>query len=287
MGHELDEFSRIFALFVKIRSIRVPFCRYLCCKRFINFLKPLIFNMISILKKEIQSFFGSLTGYVVIGVFLLITGLMLWVFPDYSLLNYQFATLDSLFEIAPAVFLFLIPAVTMRSFAEEKQTGTLELLVTRPLRDYELILGKYLSAWLLVIIALIPTLLYYGTIYQLGSPKGNLDSGAILGSYIGLAMLGGVFAAIGIFASALTNNQIVAFLLAMFLGFMVHYGFLFLSKLPIFFGSGDDLVQMLGLDYHYQSISRGIIDLADTVYFLSVIFFFLFLTQNILQRANR
>jgi ABC-2 type transport system permease protein len=243
--------------------------------------------MISILKKEVQSFFGSLTGYVVIGVFLLITGLMLWVFPDYSLLNYQFATLDSLFEIAPAVFLFLIPAVTMRSFAEEKQTGTLELLVTRPLRDYELILGKYLSAWLLVIIALIPTLLYYGTIYQLGSPKGNLDSGAILGSYIGLAMLGGVFAAIGIFASALTNNQIVAFLLAMFLCFMVHYGFLFLSKLPIFFGSGDDLVQMLGLDYHYQSISRGIIDLADTVYFLSVIFFFLFLTQNILQRSNR
>ena len=153
--------------------------------------------MLSIFKKEINSFFSSLIGYIVIAVFLILTGLLLWVFPSTSLLNQNMATLDQLFVLAPMIFTFLIPAVTMRSFAEEQQTGTIEFLTTKPLRDIEIILGKYSACIVLVAFALLPTLIYYITMYQLGSPKGNLDSGAIAGSYIGLLLLGGAFVAIG------------------------------------------------------------------------------------------
>lgn len=215
--------------------------------------------MLAIFRKEINAFFSSLIGYIVIAVFLVLTGLLMWIFPDTSLLNQNFATLDQLFDLAPMIFTFLIPAVTMRAFAEENQTGTIEFLTTKPLHDWEIVLGKFWACWLLVGFALLPTLIYYATMFQLGSPKGNLDSGAIAGSYIGLMLLGGIFTAIGIFASALSSNQIVAFLLAAFLCFFAHWGFDYLSRLPFLVGKGDDVVQSFGIDLHYRSISRGVI----------------------------
>ena len=239
--------------------------------------------MLSIFYKEINTFFSSLIGYIVIGVFLIFMGLMLWVFPDYSLLKYSVASLDALFEIAPIIFLFLIPAITMRSFAEEKQTGTIELLVTRPLRDWEIVLGKFFACWLLVLFALLPTLLYYYTMHELGSPKGNLDAGAIAGSYIGLALLGGTFVAIGLLASSITNNQIIAFILALFFCFLFYWGFDYLSRLPVFLGKTDDIVQMIGIDYHYTSISRGVLDSRDLIYFVSIIGVFLMGSQVALE----
>jgi ABC-2 type transport system permease protein len=174
----------------------------------------------------------------------------------------------------------------MRSFAEEQQNGTIELLATRPIHDFSIISGKYFANLLLVVFALIPTLLYYYTVYQLGEPIGNLDSGAIMGSYIGLFFLSGVFVAIGIFASSITDNQITSFILATFLCFVVHWGFYFFSSLPIFFGKVDDIVQMIGIDYHYASISRGVIDSRDVIYFLSLIGIFLMLTLVSLERRK-
>ncbi len=239
--------------------------------------------MLTIFRKEINAFLSSLIGYIVIGVFLVVLGLVLFVFPDTSILAYNYATLGPLFEMAPVIFLFLIPAVTMRSLAEENQAGTIELLATRPLSDLEIVLGKFLACLLLVVFALLPTLLYYYTVYQLGYPKGNLDSGAILGSYIGLFLLAAAFVAIGIFASALTRNQITAFILATFLCFFLYYGFFYLSKLPVFVGRVDDIIQMFGIDYHYNSISRGLIDSRDVLYFFSVIALFVMLTVLALE----
>ncbi|MEM1325083.1 MAG: gliding motility-associated ABC transporter permease subunit GldF [Bacteroidota bacterium] len=242
--------------------------------------------MTSIFFKEVNAFFSSLIGYIVIGIFLVLMGLFMFVFADYSILNYKFATLDQLFNIAPLIFLFLIPAVTMRSFAEEQQSGTIELLATRPLQDWEIVVGKYLANLLLVTFALLPTLLYYWTVHELGSPKGNLDSGAILGSYLGLFLLAAAFTAMGIFSSSLTNNQIVAFLLAVFLCFIFYWGFLFISNLPGFVGKLDSIIQMIGIDYHYESISRGVLDSRDVIYFFSLIGFFLFATAIALQRRR-
>lgn len=242
--------------------------------------------MTSIFWKEIHTFFSSLIGYIVIGVFLVIMGLVLFIFPDTSLLEYNYATLDQLFQMAPLIFMFLIPAVTMRSFAEEQQNGTIELLVTRPLRDMDIVMGKFWASLLLVGVALLPTLLYYLTVYQLGAPPGNLDSGAIAGSYFGLLFLAGIFVAIGLFASSLTSNQIVAFVLATFLCFILHYGFYYFSQLPVFYGTSDDIVQMIGIDYHYESISRGLIDTRDLVYFVSVTALFLAMTVVSLGRRN-
>ncbi len=236
--------------------------------------------------KEINAFFSSLIGYVVVGIFLTLMGLILWVFPQYSILDSRFATLDTLFAIAPQVFLFLIPAVTMRSFSEEMQTGTLELLVTRPLSDWQIVGGKFLAALTLVVFALLPTLLYYFTVYQLGAPPGNLDSGGIFGSYIGLLFLAAAFVAIGLFASSLTQSQIVAFLLAAFLCFFFFQMFDLISRLPIFFGRTDDVVQALGIQYHYDSMSRGLIDTRDVVYFLSLIALFLAATVVSLGRRR-
>lgn len=236
--------------------------------------------------KEINAFFSSLIGYVVIGIFLTLMGLLLWVLPQFSILDGRFATLDTLFAIAPQVFLFLIPAVTMRSFSEEMQTGTLELLVTRPLSDWQIVGGKFLAALTLVVFALLPTLLYYFTVYQLGAPPGNLDSGGIFGSYVGLLFLAATFVAIGLFASSLTQSQIVAFLLAAFLSFFFFQMFDLISRLPIFFGRTDDIVQALGIQYHYDSMSRGLIDTRDVVYFLSLITLFLAATVVSLGRRR-
>lgn len=242
--------------------------------------------MRSIFFKEINAFLSSLIGYIAVGVFLLITGLILFVFPDTSLLNNNYASMGDLFELGPLVFLFLIPAVTMRSLAEEYQSGTIELLATRPVSSLSIILGKYLASVLLVAFALLPTLLYYFTVYRLGSPVGNIDSGAVAGSYLGLFFLGAVYVAIGLFASSLSDNQIVAFLLAIFFCFFLYYGFDFLSRLPIFVGKVDDVVQMFGIDYHYRSISRGLIDTRDLVYFLSLIALFLSFTLLSMERRK-
>ena len=240
-----------------------------------------------IFRKEINSFFSSLIGYIVIGVFLIFLGLMMWVFPEYSLLEYNFASLDQLFYIAPIIFMFLIPAITMRSFAEENQTGTIELLSTQPITDLDIVLGKYFAACTLVAFALIPTVVYYYSIYHLGYPKGNLDGGAILGSYIGLFLLAASFSAIGIFVSSLTNNQIIAFIAATFLCFFFYWAFLYLSKLPVFFGSVDDIVEKIGIDFHYRSMSRGVLDSRDLIYFFSIISFFILLTLGSLTARKR
>ncbi|RME98511.1 MAG: gliding motility-associated ABC transporter permease subunit GldF [Bacteroidetes bacterium] len=242
--------------------------------------------MWSIFRKEINLFFSSLIGYIVIGVFLVVLGLFMFVFPDTSLLNYGFASLDQLFDLAPNIFVFLIPAITMRSFAEEQQTGTIELLLTRPVSDWQVVMGKFLASLALVLIALLPTLLYYYTVYQLGDPQGNIDSGAIMGSYLGLFFLSAGFVAIGIFASVLTRNQIVAFLSAALLCFLFFWGFDYCSRLPFLVGKGDDIVQRFGMLWHYRSLSRGVLDTRDLLYFVSLSAFFLFLTLLIVERRK-
>lgn len=242
--------------------------------------------MTSIFFKEVNSFFSSLIGYIVIGVFLLVMGLFLWVFPDTNLFDSKYAGLDELFNTAPMIFVFLIPAITMRLLAEEAQTGTMELLATRPLRDFEIILAKYWAAVFLVIFAILPTLIYYVSIYQLGSPVGNIDTGAFWGSFLGLILLGACFVAIGLFASSLTNNQIVAFIIGVFLCFFFFQGFQLLSNFPGFIGSLDYIIELLGISYHYDSISRGIIDTKDVVYFLTLIGLFLALTNMVLERRK-
>jgi len=239
--------------------------------------------VLAVYLKELNTFFNSLIAYLTLGVFLLVMGLFVWIFPDTSVLEYGFASLDGLFITAPWVFIFLIPAITMRSFSEELSSGTFELLSTRPLTESNIIIGKYLASLTLVLFALLPTFLYYVSVYQLGSPPGNIDSGATYGSYIGLLLLGSSFAAIGIFSSSVTRSQIVAFLLSVFLCFFFYIAFDYLSKLDIFYAKADDLVQQLGINAHYDSISRGVLDTRDIVYFISFNAIFLRLTHLVLQ----
>ena len=229
--------------------------------------------------KEIRSFLSSLTGYIVITIFLAITGLFLWVIPSESnILDYGYANLDGLFIIGPFVFLFLVPAVTMRSFADERKSGTIELLFTRPLSDFQIVSAKYLSAVSLVLFSILPTLIYFVTVHQLGMPVGNIDTGGFWGSFIGLFLLGSVFVSIGIFSSAITDNQVVSFVLAVVISAFLYIGFEFISSLALF-GNFDLLIKSLGISDHYSSISRGVIDTRDLVYFFSVIGLFLFLTK--------
>ncbi len=234
--------------------------------------------MYSIYIKELRSFFSSTVAYVVIITFLVFISLFMWVFTDSSVLTYNYANLDQLFVYSPMIFLFLIPAITMRNFSEEYQKKTIEFLRTKPLKDSDVILGKFFANITLMIFTLLPTLIYYYSIYQLGSPKGNLDTGAIIGSYIGLFFLGASFIAIGMYASSLTSVQISAFILAAFFSFFIYWAFFYLSKLPLFVGTYDLIVQKIGLDYHYKSISKGLIDSKDIVYFISVISIFLVMT---------
>jgi ABC-2 type transport system permease protein len=239
--------------------------------------------MIALINKEIGSFFSSLTGYVVIVVFLVINGLFIWVFPgELNIPEGGYATLDTLFIIAPWVFLFLVPAVTMRMFSEEKKSGTMELLLVRPLTDLDIVMAKFIAAVTLVLISLIPTLVYFWSLHTLGNPSGNLDSGAIMGSYTGLFFLGSCYAAIGVFSSSLTENQIIAFILAVLLSFFFFTGFEMLSALPLPLRA-DELLLYLGINEHYSSISRGVVDTRDIVYFVSLIALFLFLTRTVLQ----
>jgi ABC-2 type transport system permease protein len=240
--------------------------------------------MLAILRKEFNAFLNSPVAYVVMGVFLVATGLFVWVFPDSSVLNYGFADLQTLFNMAPWIFLFLIPAITMRTFAEEKKAGTIELLLTRPLTDGQIIGGKYLACLLLALLALLPTLLYYYSVYQLGSPQGNIDSAATVGSYLGLALLAAVFAAIGIFASAITRDQIIAFLVAVVGCFLVYSGFDSLAS--VFEGASAYYIGQFGIAAHYRDISKGLIDSRDLLYFFSLIALLLLSTRLALQSRN-
>lgn len=237
--------------------------------------------MLTILNKEITGFFSSLVAYVTIAAFLIVTGLFLWVFPDSSILDYGYAGLDSFFNIAPYIFMFLIPAITMRSFSEERKDGTFELLATRPLSDWQIVLGKFLASLSIVILALLPTSIYYITVYQLGIIKGNIDSGAVMGSYLGLILLGAAFTSIGIFASSLGKNQIIAFTVSLFLCFFAFSGFDSLSRIISLQGIESSLTS-LGINQHYQSISRGLLDTRDLAYFLSFSAVFLMFTKTIL-----
>ena len=236
--------------------------------------------MFSIFRKEFRSFLSNATGYVVISIFLLLNGLFLWVIPgEFNILDSGYANLDGLFYLSPWLFLFLCPALTMRLLAEEKQSGTWELLSTKPLSKWAIILGKYMAGWMLVIVALLPVLLYYFIVSYLAEPVGNIDSGAFWGSFTGLILLAAVYVAIGIFSSSLSNNQLVSFVTAVVISFFMLYGFELIGS---FFSSGKliYLLENCGIQSHYKSISRGVIDSRDLIYFLIVIYIFLFFTEK-------
>ncbi len=231
--------------------------------------------MLAILKKEINSFFASPIGYLVIAIFLLLNGLFLWVFKgEFNILDNGFADLSTFFLLAPWILIFLIPAVTMRSFSDEKKQGTLELLLTKPISKLQLVLGKYFGAFVLILIALLPTLLYVYTVYQLGNPTGNLDFGSTLGSYFGLLFLVAAYTAIGVYSSTISDNQIVAFIVAVFLCLFFYIGFEGVADI-----TSSNLVEQLGMNAHYKSMSRGVLDTRDIIYFLSVTVLFIVLTK--------
>jgi ABC-2 type transport system permease protein len=242
--------------------------------------------MFTLYLKEIRSFLSSLIGYIAIGVFISLIGIFLWIIPTDSggsnILDNGFANIDPLFTIAPWVYLFLIPAITMRSFSEEKKTGTLELLLTRPLTDLQIVLAKYLAGFTLVMVSLLPTLTYYYSVHVLGLPKGNIDTGGMWGSYVGLLFLGAGFVSIGVFASSIAENQVIAFIIALLLCFFCYIGFDFIGESGLF-GKYDALVKSLGINAHYVSMSRGVIDTRDALYFVSVIALFNLLTKLVLE----
>ncbi len=238
--------------------------------------------MITILKKEINEFLDSLIAYVVIGIFLIGIGLLMWIFPDTNVLDYGYASMETLFSLAPYVFMFLIPAITMKAFAEEKRGGTIELLYTLPFRDIEIVVGKFLAGFLLVIFSILPTLIYYFTLSYLGNPSGNIDTAGIVGSYIGLILLGGIFTSIGVLSSALTGNQIVSFILAAFLCFAFYAGFDSIAAINIW-SETSYIIEQIGILSHYETLSKGLIDMSDVIYFLSMIALFLYATRIILN----
>lgn len=234
--------------------------------------------------KEWRQFFSSLTGYIAIILFLLLMGLLLFVFPNSSILDFGYATLDNFFTLAPWIMLFFIPTITMRSIADEYKSGTFEILKTLPLSDAKIVWGKYFGCFLVVAIALVPTIIYGISLQQL-SAKGGIDVGATIGSYIGLLLLAAVYTAIGVCTSSFTNNTVVAFIAAAFLCFLLYSGFDALSKLPVFANGFDYYIEMLGINFHYRSISRGVIDTRDVLYFSLMIVLFLLVTQrNLMKR---
>lgn len=239
--------------------------------------------MIALINKEIRSFFNSITGYLVVAVYLLINSFILWLFPNnFNLIDWGYASLESLFILSPWVFMFLIPALTMRMFADEKRAGTMEILLTRPLTDLQIVWAKIIAGVLLVLMSLLPTLVYYYSVYQLGNPVGNIDQGGTIGSYIGLLFLGSGFVSIGVFASSLTDNQIVSFLLGFFLCLFFYAGFDEIAGLELF-GAADLVILNLGINEHYNSLSRGVIDSRDVLYFAGFITVFAFATRLVLQ----
>ncbi len=241
--------------------------------------------MFAIFLKEIRSFFSSIIAYVVISVFLVANGVFLWIIPETSIFDYGYSTLNQLFEIAPWVFLFLIPAITMRLFAEERKSGTFEIILTKPVSDYSIILGKYFAGLALVIFSLLPTLLYFITVYLLSSPIGNMDIGGTWGSYLGLFFLGGIYVAIGIFASSINDNQIISFIISLFLCFFF-YTLIDMLRTATNINPIDPVLNYLSINTHYMSISRGVIDTRDIVYFISSIGFFIILTKMVIEKRK-
>lgn len=242
--------------------------------------------MIQIFKKEINTFFSTPAGYISIIIFLLVMGFFLWWMPDNNILDDGYAHMDKFFALSPWVMLFLIPALTMRSFADEFKSGTIELLSTIPISNRDIILGKFGASMTLVVFSLIPTLLYVFTLGSLSSIANNLDTGGMIGSYTGLLFLSGAFTAVGLFCSSLSSNQIVAFLLAVFFNFILYAGFESLSQIEVFSGGMDYIISSIGMESHYYSISRGVIDTRDLVYFLSVIALFMLATQFALLKRK-
>ena len=240
--------------------------------------------MLSICKKELHQFFSSLTGYIAIILFLLVNGFFLFVLKDSNIFDFGYASLDKFFELAPWIFIFLVPALAMRSLAEEFKTGTFEILQTKPLSKWQIVTGKYFSILIVLLFVIVPTFIYIFTIKML-SATGNIDSGGITGSYIGLFLLAAVFAAISLCCSSFTNNAVVAFLVSAFVCLILYFGFNAISKLPVFLGKADYYIEMIGIDFHYRSISRGLLDSRDLLYFVSIIFLFLLITvQNLHKR---
>jgi len=239
--------------------------------------------MLSICKKELHQFFSNLTGYIAIILFLLVNGLFLFVLKDSNIFDFGYASLDKFFELAPWVLIFLVPAITMRSISEELRSGTFEILRTRPITCWQIVLGKYFSILLVMLIIIIPTFVYIFTIKSL-SAAGTIDGGGITGSYVGLFFLAAVFTAISLCCSSNTGNAVVAFLLGAFACLILYFGFNAVSKLPAFQGKADYYLEMAGIDFHYGSMSRGLIDSRDLIYFLSLIFVFLFITVRNLQK---
>ena len=238
--------------------------------------------MWTIFRKEVNQFLNSLLGYMVLAIFLIATGLLFWVFPENSVLEYGFAEMSGFFSLTPFVFIFLVPAITMRTFAEEKKAGTLEWLLTKPLSEGQILVGKFLASWALVLLALLPTLVYYFSLWILGSPQGNIDSAGVTGSYLGLVLLAGVFSSIGIFGSSLTDNQLVAFMVSVFLCFFLYSGLGSAASINVW-SSASGLLAYLGLDYHYQALSKGLIDFRDVIYFISVLTLMLLSTLLVLH----
>jgi len=238
--------------------------------------------MLQLFFKEINNFFNHLTGYLLLSAFLVALGLVVWIFPETSVLEYGFADLEALFIYTPFIFVFLVPAITMKMIAEERKSGTWEILITSPLSNGPIIIAKYCASITLIVLALLPTLIYYYSIFQLGDPVGNIDSAGFFGSFIGLILIGAVFAAIGIFSSALTDNQITSFVIGVFLGFLFYFGFSAIASLPnnnfaLFF-------EELSLSHHYESMGRGVIDSSNLLYFISLIGILLVLTGVVIQR---
>ena len=239
--------------------------------------------MLTLFRKELTTFFSTLTGYVVIIVFLVVNSLFMWIFKgNLNVLDNGHANLDTLFIMAPWIFLFLVPAITMRVFAEERRSGTLELLLTQPLTEIQIVLAKYFASLMLILFSILPTLVYFYSVYRLGSPPGNLDAGGIWGSYMGLFFLAAVYASVGIFISSLTDNQIISFIVAVAISFFLYTGFDLITSMDLF-GNIDNLLLKLGINEHYKSIRRGVVDTRDLIYFLSVISIFLIGTRSVLQ----
>ncbi|MBQ0028985.1 MAG: gliding motility-associated ABC transporter permease subunit GldF [Paludibacteraceae bacterium] len=242
--------------------------------------------MLVLLRKELSTFFSSAMGYIVIGVFLLITSLFLWVFKgNYNIIENGYANVDGLFIMAPMLYLFLVPALTMRLIAEEKRTGTLELLLSHPISRLSIVLSKYFAGLILVIISLVPTLIYVTSVYWMGDPVGNMDMGGTWGSYIGLVFLAGVYVAVGVFASSITDNQIIAFIVSAVLSASFYYGFDLLSMLSNS-GATQNLISSFGISAHYESMSRGVIDSRDVMYFLAVITLFVVATKTVIEKKE-
>jgi ABC-2 type transport system permease protein len=240
--------------------------------------------MIAIFRKELNGFLNSFVAYIVIGVFLVIVGFFTWFF-DSNVLDYGYADLNNFFQLAPFILIFLIPAITMRSLSEEYKSGTIELLFTKPLSEWQIVNGKFIATFLLIFISLLPTSLYYYSVYQLGSPQGNIDSAAVVGSYIGLLLLGATFASIGLLASSATDNQIVAFVIGSVLCYFLYDGIQQLAN--VFSGTTQFFIGYLSLGYHYEALGRGLIDSRNVIYLISVIFLMLFLTkQNLISKKN-